>query len=52
MFRTFHGLQWPKAMSNESYTDFVDWLELIKRKAKRAIVEDTDDKEDCSNLAE
>ncbi len=30
-------IQWPKALSNASYKDLEDWLELIKRKAKRAI---------------
>lgn len=32
-------LQWPSKMSPESFADFKDWLELITRKAKRAIVE-------------
>jgi hypothetical protein len=30
-------IQWPKALSAASYQDLEDWLELIKRKAKRAI---------------
>lgn len=30
-------LQWPSRMSAESYEDFKDWLELITRKAKRAV---------------
>lgn len=32
-------IQWPKALSKASYQDLEDWLELIKRKAKRAISE-------------
>lgn len=30
-------IQWPKALSEASYQDLEDWLELIKRKAKRAV---------------
>lgn len=30
-------LQWPSRMSPESYEDFKDWLDLIVRKAKRAV---------------
>jgi hypothetical protein len=30
-------LQWPTRMSPESYEDFKDWLDLIVRKAKRAV---------------
>ena len=30
-------IQWPKVLSQESFKDFEDWLELIKRKAKRAV---------------
>jgi len=33
------SIQWPKALSKESYQDLEDWLELIKRKAKRAIID-------------
>lgn len=32
-------LQWPTRMSPESYEDFKDWLDLIMRKAKRAVKE-------------
>lgn len=30
-------IKWPKVLSEASYQDLEDWLELIKRKAKRAI---------------
>ena len=30
-------LQWPSRMSQESYDNFKEWLELITRKAKRAV---------------
>ena len=30
-------LQWPNKMSAESYEDFKDWLDLVARKAKRAV---------------
>lgn len=32
-------IQWPKTLSNASFQDLEDWLELIKRKAKRAVRE-------------
>lgn len=38
-------LQWPKQFSQESYEDFEDWLELIRKKAKRSIVKDVEDDE-------
>lgn len=30
-------IKWPKVLSEASYQDLEDWLELIKRKAKRAV---------------
>lgn len=30
-------LQWPSEMSAESFADFKDWLDLIRRKAERAV---------------
>ncbi|MDP3091960.1 MAG: hypothetical protein Q8N04_14890 [Nitrospira sp.] len=30
-------LQWPAKMSHESYEDFKSWLDLVARKAKRAV---------------
>jgi hypothetical protein len=36
-------LQWPSAMSSESYQDFKDWIELMTRKARRSVVEKRED---------
>lgn len=33
-------LQWPERLSLDSYQDFESWLQLVLRKAKRAIVDD------------
>lgn len=41
-------IQWPsgKVLSEASYQDLEDWLELIKRKAKRAVQKDGQKRED------
>ncbi len=36
-------LQWPKQLSPESYEQFIDWLQLIQKTAKRSIVENEQD---------
>ncbi len=33
-------LQWPARLSQESYEDLKDWLDLIARKMKRAVPTD------------
>jgi len=37
-------LQWPAKLTPESYEDLNDWLQLILRKAKRSIADDSNDK--------
>jgi len=41
-------LQWPSKMSPESFEDFKDWLDLITRKAKRAVEKKDDSKSPAS----
>jgi hypothetical protein len=36
------AIQWPGALSKESYEDFVAWLEIVKRKIGRAVKSPTD----------
>jgi hypothetical protein len=38
-------LQWPKQLSRSSFGDLKDWLEIMLRKAERAVVEDSDEGE-------
>lgn len=30
-------IQWPEQLSTDSYQDFTDWLDLLKRKIKRSV---------------
>ena len=30
-------IQWPKEITKESYEDFVDWMEILKRKVGRCV---------------
>lgn len=39
-------LQWPKELTQDSYAELEDWLDLIKRKAKRAVVTEKGPRED------
>jgi len=39
-FMLDHGeitIQWPSEMSAESFEDFSDWLDILKRKIKRSV---------------
>lgn len=42
------ALQWPKAMSRESFEDFEAWLQLMLRRARRSIVEGAPPRDDRS----
>lgn len=39
-------VQWPKAMSPESYEDFEAWVQLTLRRAKRSVVKPTEPREE------
>ena len=44
-------LQWPASISAESYEDLKDWLDLMGRRVKRAVVTDGDERPDRSERA-
>jgi hypothetical protein len=42
-------IQWPEELSEESYQDFVDWVDILKRKVKRCVKKRSEDADDEEN---